>query len=243
MPARTDEVWKTSAVTSAYLEGVRAAIPLAQEQLDAMLRLLAAGGRPVRDFLDLGCGDGALGAAIFERFPQARGVLMDFSEPMLEAARNRFAQQSCAVRCINADYGIPSWIASADANGPFDAVVSGYSIHHQTDARKREVYGEIFGLLAPGGLFLNLEHVASASPWVESVHDTLFVDHLARYHAGRSRADVEQTYYARPDKEANLLAPVETQCQWLREIGYTDVDCYLKVFELALFGGRKPVAR
>jgi hypothetical protein len=26
----------------------------------------------------------------------------------------------------------------------------------------------------------------------------------------------------------------------LREIGYTDVDCYLKVFELAVFGGRKP---
>jgi len=25
----------------------------------------------------------------------------------------------------------------------------------------------------------------------------------------------------RPDKAANILAPVEAQCQWLREIGYT----------------------
>jgi len=236
MPAHTDEVWKTSAVASAYLEGVRAAIPLAQEQLDVMLRLLEAGGRPVRDFLDLGCGDGAL----VERFPQARGVLVDFSEPMLEAAGNRFARQSYAVRCANADYGAASWIASADARGPFDAIVSGYSIHHQPDGRKREVYREIFGLLAPGGLFLNLEHVASASPWVESMHDALFLDHLERHHRDRSRAEVEKTYYARPDKAANILAPVEAQCQWLREIGYTDVDCYLKVFELAVFGGRKP---
>ncbi|HEY9139371.1 MAG TPA: class I SAM-dependent methyltransferase [Bryobacteraceae bacterium] len=240
MPAHTDEVWKTSAVASAYLEGVRAAIPLAQEQLDVMLRLLEAGGRPVRDFLDLGCGDGALGAAIFERFPQARGVLVDFSEPMLEAAGNRFVRQSYAVRCANADYGTASWIASADARGPFDAIVSGYSIHHQPNRRKREVYREIFELLAPGGLFLNLEHVASASPWVESMHDALFLDHLERHHRDRSRAEVEKTYYARPDKAANILAPVEAQCQWLREIGYTDVDCYLKVFELAVFGGRKP---
>jgi ubiquinone/menaquinone biosynthesis C-methylase UbiE len=239
MPARTDEVWKTSAVTSLYLEGVRGAIPLAQEQLDVMLRLLAA-GRPVREFLDLGCGDGALGAAIFERFPQARGVLVDFSEPMLEAARSRFARQNYAVRCVNADYGVASWIASADARGPFDAIVSGYSIHHQPDERKREVYREIFELLAPGGLFLNLEHVASASPWVESMHDALFLDHLERHHGDRSRAEVEKTYYARPDKAANILAPLEAQCQWLREIGYTDVDCYLKVFELAVFGGRKP---
>ena len=241
MPARSDEVWKASAVASIYLEGVRAAIPLAQEQLDVMLRLLAA-GRPVRDFLDLGCGDGALGAAIFDRFPQARGVLVYFSEPMLEAARKRFAAQSYSVRCANADYGAASWIAAADAGGPFDAIVSGYSIHHQPDGRKREVYQEIFGLLAPGGLFLNLEHVASASPWVASVHDGLFLDHLERHHPGRSRAEVEKTYYNRPDSAANILAPLETQCQWLREIGYTDVDCYMKVFELAVFGGRKPPA-
>lgn len=48
-------------------------------------------------------------------------------------------------------------------------------------------------------------------------------------------------YYYRPDKAANILTPVEDQCAWLREIGYVDVDCYLKAFELAVFGGRRPV--
>jgi hypothetical protein len=51
---------------------------------------------------------------------------------------------------------------------------------------------------------------------------------------------VARHYYDRPDKSANILAPVERQCTWLREIGFTDVDCYLKVFELAVFGGRRP---
>ncbi len=46
-------------------------------------------------------------------------------------------------------------------------------------------------------------------------------------------------YYDRPDKSANILAPIEQQCAWLRDIGFTDVDCYLKVFELAVFGGRR----
>jgi len=54
------------------------------------------------------------------------------------------------------------------------------------------------------------------------------------------REEVAQTYYSRTDKTANLLAPVESQCQWLREIGYRDVDCYMKIFELALFGARRP---
>jgi tRNA (cmo5U34)-methyltransferase len=34
-------------------------------------------------------------------------------------------------------------------------------------------------------------------------------------------------------------APVERQCEWLRDVGYADVDCFFKVFELAVFGGRR----
>ena len=240
MTQRTDEVWKKSSLAATYLEGVRGAIPLAQEQIDVMLRMIEACGRPVRRALDLGCGDGVLAGAILKRFPEAHAVLADFSEPMLEAARKRFAEREGAVQFASADYGEPSWVASVAGFGPFDAVVSGYSIHHQPDARKREVYAEIFGLLEAGGIFINVEHVSSPSDWLVSVNDELFVDCLLRLHAGKSRDEVAEGYYRRPDKAANILAPVETQCAWLREIGFTDVDCYLKIFELAVFGGRKP---
>ena len=47
-------------------------------------------------------------------------------------------------------------------------------------------------------------------------------------------------FRGREDKQANLLTPVETQCNWLRAIGFHHVDCYLKLFELALFAGIKP---
>jgi tRNA (cmo5U34)-methyltransferase len=140
----------------------------------------------------------------------------------------------------NVDYGLASWTQPVEPWRPYDAIVSGYSIHHQPDTRKREIYGEIFRLLRPGGVFINVEHVSSASQWIATVNDDLFIDHL---HAGRKdmrRSEVAQKYYYRPDKAANILAPVELQCQWLRETGFADVDCYLKVFELAVFGGRRP---
>ena len=53
-------------------------------------------------------------------------------------------------------------------------------------------------------------------------------------------AATRATYHARPDKADNILAPVEQQCLWLRDIGFADVDVFWKWFELALFGGRKP---
>lgn len=240
MASRSDEIWKSTSLAGVYLEGIRGAIPLAHEQIDVMVRLVAASGIPIRRFLDIGCGDGILSDALLQRFPGAQAVLTDFSAAMLEAAARRFAGRHAKVTCIESDYGVPSWIQQIPANEPFDAVISGLSIHHQPDARKQELYAEIFRLLSPGGVFVNVEHVSSASPWVESLHDELFIDHLHVLHAAKPRNEVASTYFYRPDKAANILAPVEVQCEWLRRIGYRDVDCYLKIFELAVFGGRKP---
>jgi len=33
---------------------------------------------------------------------------------------------------------------------------------------------------------------------------------------------------------------VEVQCEWLRDAGFIDVDCFFKAFELAIFGGKRP---
>jgi tRNA (cmo5U34)-methyltransferase len=48
---------------------------------------------------------------------------------------------------------------------------------------------------------------------------------------------VRHAFLERPDRSANILALVEDQCRWLREIGFRDVDCFWKYFELAIFGG------
>ena len=125
---------------------------------------------------------------------------------------------------------------------PFDVIVSGFAIHHQPDDRKEELYSEIYRLLCEGGVFLNLEHVSSATLSGSELFDSFFIDHIRRFHSNISPDDktireIEESYYR--DKKDNILSPVGKQCQWLRDIGFLDVDCFFKVFELALFGGRK----
>ncbi len=238
-----DKVWQTDELTQAYLSGVRGAIPLAQEQIEVMLRLIGAACPTVTAILDLGCGDGILGQAVGNRYPEASVIFADFSEPMLQAARQRMEGTDHAT-FIKLDYGQKGWEKSLPQDrGQYEVIISGFSIHHQPDQRKKEVYAEIFELLAPGGIFLNLEHVASHSRWVERQFEELFIDSLYAYQreiaSGMSRQQVDKEFYSRPDKAANILAPVEDQCDWLREIGFNHVDCFLKIFELALFGGIK----
>ena len=239
----TDEVWKLPAIVNRFLS-YRAAIPLAQEQIGVMMSILKSREQPVEMFLDLGCGDGILGAAILGEYPSARGVLVDFSEPMLEQAREQLKEYAGQLAFENLDYGDPAWVNRMQAHGHFDALVSGYSIHHQPDARKRSVYEETFSMLKPRGWFINIEHVSSAA----QLNIDLFEHHYvsARYtieqrNGGTRTFDqIAEEYKYRPDKAANILAPTELQCDWLREIGFEEVDCYFRIYELAVFGGRKP---
>ena len=239
----TDEVWKLPTIVNRFLS-YRAAIPLAQEQIGIMMSILKTRTQPIEKFLDLGCGDGILGAAILGTYPQSRGVLADFSEPMLEQAREQLKEYAGQLVFENLDYGDPAWVKRIQAYGPFDAVVSGYSIHHQPDARKRPIYAEIFSLLKPGGWFINIEHVASSA----QTNIDLFENHYAseryaieqRNGGTRTFDQIADEYKNRPDKAANILLPVEVQCNWLNEIGYEEVDCYFRVYELAVFGGRRP---
>jgi ubiquinone/menaquinone biosynthesis C-methylase UbiE len=239
----TDQVWKLPAIVNRYLS-YRAAIPMAQEQIGVMLSILRMRSEPIKNFLDLGCGDGILGAAILGEYPQARGVFVDFSELMLEQAREQLRAYESQLAFEDLDYGDPAWVGRIQAHASFDAVVSGYSIHHQPDARKQAVYREIFSLLEPGGWFVNIEHVSSDAQMNIDLFESHYVSAryaIERQNGGRrSLEEIADEYRNRPDKAANILAPVELQCDWLRETGYEEVDCYFRIYELAVFAGRKP---
>ena len=240
---RNDMVWKSPVVVEKFLQGIRGAIPYGKEQLDVMMRLIDAGETAVTSFLDLGCGSGVLGAVILERYPEAKGVFLDFSRPMLDAARETVGESGASV-FVESDYGQSGWTEKVRELGLYDAVVSGYSIHHQPDDRKRELYEEILDLLRPGGIFVNVEHVEPACPLTETIFEQHFVDSLYAQErdmgGARSREQMAMEFFNREDKVANILAPVETQCAWLRDLGYADVDCYFKAYELAVFAGRRP---
>lgn len=235
--------WKQAEVARAYLDDRRRAVPLWAEQADLLRRLVDRGERPMRRFLDLGAGDGVLSEIMLERHPQSEAVLVDFSRPMLDAAASRLESLAGRWRSVEVDLSAPEWVNALPAGEPYDAVVSGFCIHHLPHERKRELYEEVFGLLSGGGAFLNWEHVA-VGEWAQGMFDESMVERLVRLE--RTRAEpraaeaVASEYRARPDAAENKLLDPQTQCEWLRSIGFGRVDLYFRWLELALFGGIRP---
>lgn len=172
--------------------------------------------RGVQRVLDLGTGDGRLLTLLSGQRPNLTGVGLEISEPMLRVAEERLREggRSQLIR-HDLDDPLPDL-------GSFDAVVSSFAIHHLEDERKRSLLSEVFAILKPGGVFANLEHVASPTERL----------HLAFFKAIKEPIENEDP--------SDRTVAVETQLGWLRETGFTDVDCYWKWLEMALLIGVKP---
>ena len=107
-----------------------------------------------------------------------------------------------------------SWSSPLDATSPFDVVVSGLAIHHLDDNRKAAIFAEIHTMLAPGGVFVNLDLVSSET---DGLHER-FLRAIGRTH----------------EDPADQPATLCSQLQWLRNTRFAEVDCHFKWLELAL---------
>jgi len=228
--------WQDAEVAREFLEERRGGIPYGADQMRMLLDVAGHFCPQPQRIVDLGCGDGFLARLLLDRYPEARALLLDHSEPMLQRAHAAMAAYAgrCEIRL--ADLRDP--LLPHVPEGSADLVVSGYAIHHLPHERKRSLYEEVFQVLAPGGLFVNVEHVASPTRRIEELFEQRYVDHLAA-HRGKPRPQVEREYLERADKADNILESLETQLDWLREIGFSQVDCFFKWLELAVFGGVK----
>jgi SAM-dependent methyltransferase len=172
-------------------------------------------------------------------FPGSTGVLVDFSEPMIAAARERLEPYEGRWEYVSGDLSQAAWTAGLPAGG-YDAVVSAFCIHHLPDERKRALYREAYGLVDPGGLFLNWEHVAAHGLGDGMLEEWMTESLLAAERSRpRPRPDDEVLRDYFDSAEADILAPPQDQCEWLREAGFEDVDVYFQVPEIAIFGGVK----
>lgn len=213
MTTKAVNLWSSEGHVRDYLERADS-ISHRQEGESALLEFIPLATRRI---LDLGTGDGRLLSLVRHAHPDGEAVALDFSPAMLEAAGKRFAgDPSVRVIAHNLDEPLP-------ALGKFDAVVSSFAIHHLVHERKRALYAEIYDLLNPGGVFCNLEHVASPT------------QHLHKEFLERIGFTVET------EDPSNKLLDIETQLGWLREIGFEDVDCFWKWRELALLAGRRAI--
>jgi ubiquinone/menaquinone biosynthesis C-methylase UbiE len=106
--------------------------------------------------LDVGGGYGVVTEEVLRAFPRALVTLHDYSQPMLDEARQRLAEYQEQVGYIRCDLRDPEW--TDRVGGPFDLAVSAIAVHNLGEVRAMaECYRGIARVLKPGALFLDYD--------------------------------------------------------------------------------------
>lgn len=179
------------------------------------------------NILDIGAGTGLLSSFIIEKYPNANLTLIDISEKMIEVAKSRLKYKTDVTYIID-DY------TKYQFDKKYEIVISSLSIHHLTDIEKKELYARIYSILNQDGVFINADQVYGSTPFIEALYKSDWKFKVE--HSGLSEDEIQSAYER---TELDKMARLDDQLNWLKDIGFLDVDCIYKYYNFAVLFGRK----
>ncbi|MDG4763435.1 class I SAM-dependent methyltransferase [Solwaraspora sp. WMMD406] len=190
--------------------------------------------------LDLACGPGAISDRVLTALPDARCVAVDYDPILLRIATAALATHGDRAGVHDLDLVSDDW-ASRLGVDHVDAVLSSTALHWFSPAQLLAVYTAAAGLLRPGGILLNADHLrfgpdAPTRQAVARRHD----ERTQRdgFAAGALRYDAWYAEAARTSALADLVAerqrrfadrpqqpdsPLEYHLAALRTAGFAEV--------------------
>jgi tRNA (cmo5U34)-methyltransferase len=205
----------------------RRLVPCFDQFYGAAVELVACTAPPKPRILDLGAGTGLLSGMLAERLRPEVIHLLDGSVEMLARAQQRLAAWHPLILVQQLTEPLP--------NGPYDAVVSAFAIHHLSQDQKRELFSRIYQVLAPGGIFVNAEQILGRTEWHQQFFEAMHLDRARSL--GSSEEEIAD---AQRRMSHDRCATLTTQIEWLRELGYERADCFFQWFRFAVYAGWKP---
>jgi len=219
-----------------YDDVIKKRVPLYNEIQTLMVSLLPFSRKEYLRVLDLGCGTGGTSVALLKEFPLARVTGIDSSSDMLAVAAAKVKQTTWRIDFICQDIRVVSgqW-PGVRGEEEFDAIISAFSLHFLTEDEKKALFSKCRDALKPGGMLIYAEAVMSPSATVYQLYMEKWKDFQ------RSNGFSEDEIGAHMLKFVRDVKPltVERQIDLMKEAGFTDVECYFKYMNWAVFGGYK----
>jgi tRNA (cmo5U34)-methyltransferase len=118
----------------------------------------------------------------------------------------------------------------------YDVIVSSLALHHLvTDEDKKEFYTKIHEALNPGGVFLNADVILGSNDYLQELYLEKWKEFM-NLHV--SVKEIEEKWIPAAEDEDHPAKLVD-QLDWLRDIGFSDVDVIWKYYGSAVYGGYK----
>ncbi|MDU1905736.1 MAG: methyltransferase domain-containing protein [Dysgonomonas sp.] len=177
--------------------------------------------------LDLGAGTGLFSDFVIQKYPCVNITLVDISEKMLKIAEQRFLNnKNIEMVC----HDISTFMSQIQ----YDAVISSLAIHHLEDTEKINLYNRIYSFLKKDGLFIHAEQVEGETPYMKELNEARWKNGVENSCLTREEIDAG---YERVKLDKRV--PLSKQLRWLKDSGFSEVDCVYKYYDFTVIYCKK----
>lgn len=228
-----DDRWEfDGAVTHVFTDMLRRSIPQYEVMRRAVFDVGRRFARPDTDIVDLGCSRGdALAPFVDLMGDRCRYLGLELSDSMLEAARERFADEIGAGHVRIEQHDLRNAMPAANASVTLCVLTLQFT---PIDHRQRILH-DVWERTEPGGVLIMVEKVLGASAELTELMVEIYHDLKAEH--GYTREEVERKRLALE----GVLVPVTAAWneELLRTAGFAQVDCFWRWMNFAGWVARK----
>ena len=208
---------------------IRKLIPHYRDMINALINSIPfEHGVPVK-VLDLGCGTGTVTKILKGQFKNAHVTCLDLAENMIEMAKIKLNDYN------NIEYTVGDFY-EYNFTETYDVIVSSLALHHlATDEDKKGFYKKIYEALTPGGVFINADAVLAPNKQLQDIYTSKWKEFM---NLSISMDEIEEKWVPSAETEDHPVK-ITDHLDWLREIGFKDVDVIWKYYHLAVYCGFK----
>jgi tRNA (cmo5U34)-methyltransferase len=210
-----------------YDEIILKLIPHYNEMIEALVLSIPFEKDRQISVIDLGCGTGTVAYKIKTAFPNSKISCLDIAENMIKMAQIKTGE--------DIDYYINDFY-EFDFDKKYDVIISSLALHHlANDDDKKMFYGKIYNALTDNGVFYNADVVTGSNSHLQDLYMAKWKAFMAK---NVSSDEIENKWivkYKAEDRPTCLINHIN----WLKEIGYKDIDVVWKYYNYCVYGGYK----
>jgi tRNA (cmo5U34)-methyltransferase len=203
--------------------------------------------------LDLGAGSGILIEKILKEFPDAICYYLDFSDDFMSVAREKLQKYGDRVTYIKSDFCM-NWESEINENP--NVITSMSAIHHLSNENKKELYKRCYNVLEENGWFFNIDEMKTLNDdaYMRSLHywiyhaekqKNIIADELSDSYNGWmekfdswKKRNVDNIHLPKQEGD-DVHESFLVQLNWLKEIGFSEIDVFSKYLLWCMIGGKK----
>ena len=205
-------------------------VPHYPQMIEALVSVIPFEKKDQIKIIDLGSGTGYISMKLKEAFPNSIITCLDFAENMIAQSKLRLEKYK------DVNYLLED-IREFEFDKKYHAVVSSLTLHHlETKKDKIKFYKKVFESLESEGVFYNADIILGSNDILQKTYVSKWKEFMAKSIPEEEIENKWMVTHYKEDRPEILLEQIE----WIKNIGFEDVDIVWKYYNFAVYGGIKP---